>query len=559
MERTVLPIVPFGENGHHWRMVRFSYGKVPRAKLVLPSGYEILEQLEFNEKQLTTVPLTDLELKPNACLELSEDPALTGGGLEINLSHPLLYDNAQVIMAPERNRTAFIQELKKCLDGITPVLIYAIGNNPSEQDIADLTELQQLPYKLPIFFICVRHPSQSDLTESGQHAGTSTSTSSSTSSTPPQSCPPSPTSPTAPPRNLPFTYSRHPLEHLALLRNCTEVHCAEQFPVSDVYQKLSDLGYLAPPGSKPEYKGPLEVGSELVEDFANFSSILLFVCHVLQSKLLLAATLLQDTHARSLQNFIMAAFDLSRDLMITPKRIQYARLREEALYKSLLDLAHNKQDEIKNMIVGTIFEIKDEVLQKAANFRFQGAVIDECIQESLTARTVHICTSEIRDMVVEHVNKAVSSKLASSIEWLQEKFTGTLERCLLSLEQMCSDGDENNKQASAALRHILTAAYQVEVSFRNSASIFWFFMQKMQQLAEVLPWKLPIAIDSQWKKDVALRMLTSLNESHLARSICHQLQQKVRSSHERFVASLTQLEERHLDRLEQRENERKNV
>lgn len=99
---------------------------------------------------------------------------------------------------------------------------------------------------------------------------------------------------------------------------------------------------------------------------------MLFVSHVLQSRLLLAATLLQDTHARSLQNLILAAFDLSRDLAITPKRIRYARQREEALYRSLLDLAHNKQVEIRNMIVNTIREVKDDVLKKAANVRFQG-------------------------------------------------------------------------------------------------------------------------------------------------------------------------------------------
>lgn len=53
-------------------------------------------------------------------------------------------------------------------------------------------------------------------------------------------------------------------------------------------------------------------------------------------------------------------------------------------------------------------------------------MFDEHMREPLTAKVVHICTTEIRDMVVDHVNKAVSEKLAASIEWLQEKFTGTL-------------------------------------------------------------------------------------------------------------------------------------
>lgn len=57
-------------------------------------------------------------------------------------------------------------------------------------------------------------------------------------------------------------------------------------------------------------------------------------------------------------------------------------------------------------------------------YSFTGAVLDECMKEPLTARTVHLCTCEIRDMVIDQVNNAVSIKLASSIEWLQEKFTG---------------------------------------------------------------------------------------------------------------------------------------
>lgn len=51
-------------------------------------------------------------------------------------------------------------------------------------------------------------------------------------------------------------------------------------------------------------------------------------------------------------------------------------------------------------------------------------MFDDHMKEPLTAKVVHICTTEIRDMVVDHVNKAVSEKLALSIEWLQEKFTG---------------------------------------------------------------------------------------------------------------------------------------
>lgn len=128
-----------------------------------------------------------------------------------------------------------------------------------------------MPYKIPIFFVCFRHPSQSDLTESGQHAKAS-----STSSSPNNSCPPSPTSPSPPPRTSSHApYSRHPLEQLSLLRHCSEVQTVEHDPsshmYSDIYLKLADLGFLADPGSKPEYKGSLEVSSELIEEISHFT------------------------------------------------------------------------------------------------------------------------------------------------------------------------------------------------------------------------------------------------------------------------------------------------
>lgn len=539
--RSVLPVVPHGQESN-WKMVKFTYGKSSKAKLV-NGGYEVLDHIEYNTDKSKTVPLVDLEIKNNTD---NENTSEASGTLEISLLHPLLHDNVQLVVAPGRKSNSFFQDLKECMAGVTPVLIYAVGHVLSEQDIADLTEFRQLPQRIPIFFVCCHHPSMSDLTESGQHEKSLTP-------------PPSPTSPSSPRHQQSFAYTRHPLEQLAGIRYYSQLQAAVQ-EAGEVYQRLSDLGFVPAPRSEPEYKGSLEVCSELVEDSLFFPTIVLYVSHVLQSKLLLAATLLQDTHARSLQSFILAAFDLSRDLMVTPKRIQYAKLREDALYRSLLHLASHKQDEIRNMIVATVSEMRESIVTEAASYQFQNVIMDSEFQEPLTARTVHLCTTELRNMVIEHVNKAVSAKLATSIEWLQEKFIGTLERCVNSLEEACGEGeDRNNSRASAALKHILTAAYQVEVSFRNSASIFWFVLQKMKQLAEVLPWNLPSTIDATWKQEVALKMLSSLNEGHLAKSICHQLQQRVRASHDRFVASLMQLEERHLDRLEQKENERKNV
>ena len=45
--------------------------------------------------------------------------------------------------------------------------------------------------------------------------------------------------------------------------------------------------------------------------------------------------------------FINSAFDMARDISITPKRVSYARAKEDELFRSLMDIANRKQEEIK--------------------------------------------------------------------------------------------------------------------------------------------------------------------------------------------------------------------
>lgn len=59
-------------------------------------------------------------------------------------------------------------------------------------------------------------------------------------------------------------------------------------------------------------------------------------------------------------------------MLITPKRIAYARQRETELYESLMAIANCKQEEIRQLIVETINGMTDELLQKATEYEFQG-------------------------------------------------------------------------------------------------------------------------------------------------------------------------------------------
>ncbi len=44
--------------------------------------------------------------------------------------------------------------------------------------------------------------------------------------------------------------------------------------------------------------------------------------------------------------FILSAFEMAREMQITPKRLDYARMKEAELYESLMKIAEKKQDEM---------------------------------------------------------------------------------------------------------------------------------------------------------------------------------------------------------------------
>lgn len=66
------------------------------------------------------------------------------------------------------------------------------------------------------------------------------------------------------------------------------------------------------------------------------------------------------------------AFDMQRDLQITPRRLEYTREKEGELFTSLMQIANRKQEEMKEMIVETLSSMKEQLLEDAANLEFTG-------------------------------------------------------------------------------------------------------------------------------------------------------------------------------------------
>lgn len=194
--------------------------------------------------------------------------------------------------------------------------------------------------------------------------------------------------------------------------------------------------------------------SNLIEDFSLFPCFLLFVRQVLQYNVVWAATVLNEAHVRVLGMFITTAFDMARDMVITPRRLDYAREKEQDLYKALMESASRKQEEIRDLIHSAISSLTPEVLKEVEELKFEGVKLI-ANEELANPKDLQHCTTVIQELVLARINNSVAQGLISSVRYLQENFVGTLRRCVESLEKMDAEGiHENGETATASLKHV---------------------------------------------------------------------------------------------------------
>ncbi|NXB90677.1 DUSTY kinase, partial [Vidua chalybeata] len=314
---------------------------------------------------------------------------------------------------------------------------------------------------------------------------------------------------------------------------------------SPLHLQLLDLEYLSP--SSPCGCG-VPGSSMLVEQLEKLRLLSSFSRQVLQQHLVEAATRLSEVHGRCLNIFINQAFDMQRDLQITPKRLEYTRRKENELYESLMGIANRKQEEMKEMIVDTLGNMKEELLEDAASMEFRDIIIPES-GEPVSSKDIKRCIQQIQELIISRLNQAVANKLISSVDYLRESFVGTLERCLKSLEESWEGsvhpprGLEKPREASG---HI-TSNYLKQMRCWGWADLKGLsqrgdsLIPGFSQIIQRITWVSPPAITSDWKRKVAQDAIESLSASKLAKSICSQFRTRLNSSHEAFAASLRQV------------------
>jgi len=129
------------------------------------------------------------------------------------------------------------------------------------------------------------------------------------------------------------------------------------------------------PDTNPELSFNFIPVDTIVSNFYDFTPELLsFVQCNMRQQITSAASSLHDAHARCLQTLILYAHDLTRDVVVTPKRIKYARTKEEELYSQLIDLSSKKQSEIKELVHQAIADATDDIVKQVTVWMWSGWV-----------------------------------------------------------------------------------------------------------------------------------------------------------------------------------------
>ena len=82
--------------------------------------------------------------------------------------------------------------------------------------------------------------------------------------------------------------------------------------------------------------------------------------------------ILLQIHSECLRRFILSAFDMAREIQITPRRIQYVQEKEADLYRSLMLIASEKQKEMTQLIEVLLQEMREGLIHIASEYKYQG-------------------------------------------------------------------------------------------------------------------------------------------------------------------------------------------
>jgi len=86
----------------------------------------------------------------------------------------------------------------------------------------------------------------------------------------------------------------------------------------------------------------------------------------------------------------MRAFDMQRDMMITPRRLEFARTKEQELFDTLMRLALEKQEEIKNLVSQSIKSARKTIVSLVSQYDFIGEHINSLYNNGINSMHINV-------------------------------------------------------------------------------------------------------------------------------------------------------------------------
>ncbi|XP_076284659.1 receptor interacting protein kinase 5 isoform X1 [Lasioglossum baleicum] len=508
-----------------WRWIKITHDVTKYISLTLGLEYEVVDGLKSNKEPWDTLPIEDLT---GSGTEDTNCPTV----LDVKLDLPVLKDGVQVLIVPN---SGAVQVLAKGLLNVLPIFLYALGEQPlTEQNLEELKDLKDTYPFNPVLFISpleniTLNSIDGELTESEQHR---------------------------------LQYRMSSIDSTSKTDNDDGIDFDKMNSLGTTWlEQLTNLGFLGMEESVEVDQlswlgsGQYVCGSKLVDSCKKIDSILYFVRGCLQTFLIKVSTYLNEVHTASLRKFILSAFDMARTIQITPRRIQYAQMKENNLYATLMKIINENQEELTVLIQGIIQEMKNDVLLPEHDVYPYQSIPFPNTERAEWSTTVRAATSEVQRVVLSRLGEKVAYQLVNNISCFQGTFVGTLQRCLLSLEETYER--DSSLLASDALKQIMSAAYNVDLH-SSSPSLIHSFLERLRQLFKSLPlpWSPTPTLDEAWRKEVAIDVLNSLSAAKLAKTISMQFRDKLNASHDSFQAALKSLGNYYSGKLERTEEQR---
>ncbi|XP_026318200.1 dual serine/threonine and tyrosine protein kinase-like isoform X2 [Hyposmocoma kahamanoa] len=345
------------------RWLRIQYGSSTAAQLTLGNTeFEFVEELESNKKPWDTIPLEDL---------IRQDQTDLATMLEIELNNSFLKDGLKIIVPPDIDtdpgqmsystlkdvHSELYTKRDLILKNFTPVYLYAvdrIGRNIfAESVISMVTSRSEEDFWSTFHLYSSKSEGRTEeLVKSTEKTWKGSEHSVFTS----ENC-------------LDLHQIKEIDPHSQVLfvlfsDSTASNHVEENRGDSNIEATESTEDTVLRTAELPESdQGLLKDGglrSETLSLDGEPKAVVRFAADCCQTYLLEYCTRLSEIHVKLLQQFILASFDMARELQVVPKKIQYVARQEQQLYETInekfsegdkkLELVRIMEDVLQEMI-----------------------------------------------------------------------------------------------------------------------------------------------------------------------------------------------------------------